>query len=347
MKEKMTPLSSKQPYETLKRAGYSKVLIGKFLPDWWDDALLKTSAGLFQFANILQNKLGLLVHFEANGELIVSADNPLSRFKHRQDTHSSELTIAANFGRALGSIAVHCTTHQYTPLPEKGSQLREDVIKSSGKFYVDFPGLVNFCWKSGIPVLQLDFLPSKAKRMAGMVTRIKDRPVIILGYKNDQHAKQLFVLSHELGHLQKGHIKENETLIDEDLDSIAEKMSGDKKTRQDAEEREADEFALEILRGSHSIPYNLLGRPDSPATLAANAIKISKAIHVDPGHIILSYAYETHDWIIASQALSFIPKTNDALKILKSEFLSNVDLMKLSEENQSYLLSMQNIAASR
>ncbi|WP_191968526.1 ImmA/IrrE family metallo-endopeptidase [Cellvibrio sp. KY-GH-1] len=347
MKEKMTPLSAKQPYESLKKAGYSKVLIGKFLPDWWDDALLKTSAGLFQFANILQNKLGLLVHFETNGELVVSANNPQSRFKHRQDTDSSELTISANFGRALGSIAIHCINHQYIPLPENASQLREKIIATSGKPYVDFPGLVNFCWKSGIPVLQLDFVPLKAKRMAGMVTRIKDRPVIILGYKNDQHAKQLFILSHELGHLQKKHVKENETLIDEDLDSIAEKISGDKKARQDIEEREADEFALEVLRGANKIPYGLLGRPDSPATLAVNAIKLSKSINVDPGHIILSYAYETHEWVIATQAIAFIPKTNDALNIVKSEFLSNVDLTQLSEENQSYLLSMQNIVISR
>lgn len=346
MKKEMAPLSARQPYESLKKAGYPKGLIGKFLPEWWDDALLKTSAGLFQFANILQSKLGLSVHFDTNGELVVSANNPKSRYKHRQDTNSSELTISANFGRALGSIAIHCTHYRYTPLPEDVSHLREMIIAVSDKPYVDFQGLVRFCWRSGIPVLQLDYLPTKAKRMAGMVTRINDRPVIVLGYKNDQHAKQLFVLSHELGHLQKGHIKENETLIDEDLDSITEKISGDKKARQDIEEKEADEYALKILRGNQGIPYNILGRPDSPTTLAVNAIKASKSINVDPGHIILSFAHETHDWITAHQALAFIPKTNDALKIIKSEFLSNVDLTQLSEENRAYLLSMQNIATT-
>lgn len=342
-----TPLSAKHPYESLKNAGYPKTLIHKFLPEWWDDSLLTTSAGVFQFANILQNKLGLCVRFAIDGELSVDAHHPLSRFKHRRDTKASELTISANIGRALGLIANHCARHEYIPLPKSASELRKAVLQSGKRDHVDFEGLLGFCWTSGIPVLFLDFLPAKAKRMAGMITHLTERPVIILGYKNEQRAKQLFVLAHELGHLQRGHIKANETLIDEDLDSLTEKMSADGKPQQDIEETEADQFALELLRGTHLDVIPMLGRPMSSTTLAANAMKLSKTAHIDPGHLILSFAYQTNDWITANKALGFIPKVNDALNVVKSQFLSNVDLEKLSEESRHHLLSMQNIADQR
>ena len=343
MEKNNVPLSAKHPYEMLKNEGYSKSLVEKFLPDWWDDSLLKTSAGVFQFANILQQKLGLSVNFSPSGEFLVTSNNEQCRFKRRRDTDISELSMSANLGRALGRVAIHCAKNPYTPLPSSASELRASALELSDKGYVNFDSLLRFCWQSGIPVLFLDFLPTKAKRMAGMVTRIDDRPVILLGYKNEQHAKQLFVLAHELGHLQRGHIKSNETLIDDDLESITEKISGDGKNRQDAEEREADEFALKLIRGDLKTVTDNLGRPTSPAVLVANAIKISKSIHVDPGHIILSFAYQSNDWITANKALAFIPNVNDALALLKSQFLANADLEKLSAENRSHLLAMQSI----
>lgn len=344
MEKKMMPLSAKNTYEALKQSGYTKSLIGKFLPDWWDDALLKTSAGSFQFAAILKQRIGLSVNFEANGELTVVPNNPLSRFKHRVDTTAQELSISANLGRAIGQLALHASAYAYTPPPSDPQELRSQVLAISGKQYVDFPSLLNFCWVSGIPVLFLDNIPKPFKRMAGMVSRIGDRPVIILGYKNQHHARQLFVLSHEIGHLQSGHIQNNETLIDEDLVDITDKIGSGSKDRQDKEEKEADAFGLGIIRGKQSNFLSEFGRISSPASLAARSIQLSQSIGVDPGHMLLSFAYEHNEWATVNQAMNFLPNSNNALEVLQKEFTSNTNLLKLSEENREHLLTMQGIA---
>ncbi|WP_457321915.1 hypothetical protein, partial [Stenotrophomonas sp. P5_B8] len=62
---------------------------------------------------------------------------------------------------------------------------------------------------------------------------------------------------------------------------------------------------------------------------------------VDPGHIILSYARDHDDWLLANQALGYFPDQASAKELLKDRFLANCDVDRLTDDNRAYLLSMQ------
>ena len=63
MQDAKTPITVKSTFERLQAAGYPRAYVTKLLPDWWDNSLFKTSAGAFQLALILKQRLGLDVSF--------------------------------------------------------------------------------------------------------------------------------------------------------------------------------------------------------------------------------------------------------------------------------------------
>lgn len=341
MHETTTPLTAKSAFGKLKAAGYSRQYIQKLLPDWWDNSLLNTSAGSFQFAMILRQRLGVNVSFSQDGELAIQTVASQARFKHRRDTQAEELNVAANLGLALCRMAIHCTTKPYEPLPSDPQQLWSLITTRSKRAYVDFEGLLDLCWAHGVPVLFLKDLPRSSKRMAGMAVRVNNRPVIVLGFNHAQHARQLFVLAHELGHIQHEHIDDNGILIDEDIAEITDTLAGGLVTRKDKEELEADNFALALIRNGVTNPLTRLERPSSAATLASSAMLLGNQLGIDPGHLILSYANENDDWVRANNAMNFSKQRLNALELMNEKFLQYSELSALSNENAEHILAVQ------
>ena len=206
---------------------------------------------------------------------------------------------------------------------------------------VGFEGLLALCWAQGIPVLFLKDLPKTSKRMTGMAVSVQGRPAIVLGFNSPQHARQLFVLAHELAHIVCGHVGENGVLIDEDIAEVTDALAGSDATRKDAEEKEADSFALALLRNGHTNVLKAIGRPDSAAVLASNAVIAGEQLGVDPGHLILSYARENDDWARANQALGYIADPRGAIEVLNQWFMQSTDLGALSDENREHVLAIQ------
>jgi len=341
MHDATTPITAKTAYESLKAAGYPRIYVEKLLPEWWDNSLLRTSAGTFQFAMILKQRLGLDVSFGQDGELSISAAAPRARFKRRSGTQEDELNIAANLGTALGGLAIHCAASPYSRPPSDPLEIRAMILQRSGKDHVDFEGLLDLCWVSGIPVLFLKEMPRNTKRMTGMAVAIAGRPAIILGFNHSQHSKQLFVLAHEVAHIICGHVGDDGVLIDEDLAEVNDGLQGGSVVRKDAEETEADGFALALIRNGITNPLRSFARPTSAATLASSAMMLGKSLGIDPGHLVLSYAKENDDWARANQALNFLPQRLGAIQLLEEKFLAHTGLSALSEENQEYILSVQ------
>ncbi|WP_457322146.1 hypothetical protein, partial [Stenotrophomonas sp. P5_B8] len=104
---KNTPtVTVKSAYHALGEAGYPKSFVSRLLPDWWDNALFKTSSGAIEFASILKQRLGLDVRFGDSGELEVLASNRPARYKKRAATLVSELQVCSSLGMALGKLAL-------------------------------------------------------------------------------------------------------------------------------------------------------------------------------------------------------------------------------------------------
>jgi len=341
MQDAKTPITVKSAFESLQAAGYPRAYVTKLLPDWWDNSLLKTSAGAFQFALILKQRLGLEVNFGQDGNLAIEPRAAYASFKHRASTSADELNVAASLGVALARLAVFAVRERYQDLPTNPQALYAMVCERSGRQCVDFEGLLDLCWAHGIPVLFLKEMPKNTKRMIGMAAMIDGRPAILLGFNYIQHSKQLFVLAHELAHILCGHVQNNGVLVDEDIADVSEGLEGRAQVRRDDQEREADIFALSLIRNGQMDVVRSMRRLASAATLAVEAMTLGNQTGIDKGHLILSYAKEHDDWIRANQALNFIEQRIGAIELLQQKFRANTALDALSEEGAEHLLAMQ------
>lgn len=341
MHDAKTPITIKSVFESLQAAGYPRTYVTKILPDWWDNSLLKTSAGAFQFALILKQRLGLDVSFRQDGNLAIEPRVAHANFKHLAGTRADELNVAANLGIALARLAVFATRAPYLDLPADPAAIYSKVRELSGRPVVDFEGLLDLCWLHGIPVLFLKEMPRNTRRMTGMAAMVDGHPAILLGFNYAQHSKQLFVLAHELAHILCGHVQNNGALIDEDIADVSEGLEGRAQVRRDEQEREADAFSLNLIRNGRMDIARQIPRMTSAAVLAAEASRLGREAGIDQGHLILSYAKERDDWIRANQALNFIEQPVGAIDLLQDRFTQNTDLAAISEENAEHLLSIQ------
>lgn len=340
MTDRTHAISATRAYAQLRDRGYPRAFIEKLLPDWWENDLLHTSAGSLQFALILRQRLGLEVSFVDSGDLNILGSTAPRRYKHRADTAAGELDVAANLGLAIAQLAAFATPQPYRALPTDPLALRDVVVNASRRTTVDFEGLLHTAWAHGIPVLFLAEVPRNRKRLMGMATALTDRPVIVLGLKHQQRARQLFVLAHELGHVICEHVSEGSMLVDEDLVNVSDAIAP-LGTRLDDEETQADQFALNVIRNGATARAVSLDEHHSPATLAAAAHAKGMALGIDPGHLILSFARERSEWLMANQAMTFYPDTGNALDIVRGAFLANTEMERLSDENREYLIAAQ------
>lgn len=343
MQDAKTPITVKSTFERLQAAGYPRAYVTKLLPDWWDNSLFKTSAGAFQFALILKQRLGLDVSFGQDGDLTIQPRAARANFKHRADTRVEELDVAAGLGIALARLAVFAST-AYRNLPNDPSVLNEMVRTLSGRECVDFEGLLDLCWGHGIPVLFLKYMPKNTKKMTGMAVMVDGRPAILLGFGHDQKSRQLFVLAHELAHILCGHVQDNGALIDEEIADVSEGLEGRAQVVRDDQEREADSFALQLIRNGQLEVARRIPRQASAAMLAAATFRLGRESGIDQGHLILSYAKEHDDWMKASQALRFLPPTAGAIDVLRERFMNNIDFSAITAESSEHLLAMQGFA---
>lgn len=341
MHDAKTPITVKSAFKSLQAAGYPRAYVTRLLPDWWDNSLLKTSAGAFQFALILKQRLGLDVNFGHDGNLAIQPQAAHANFKHRAGTRVDELNVGASLGIALARLAVFASRQPYRELPASPVAVYAMVREHTGRPSVDLEGLLDLCWLHGIPVLFLKEMPRSAKRMTGMAAMVDGRPVILLGFNYAQHSKQLFVLAHELAHILCGHVQDNGALVDEDIADVSEGLEGRAQVQRDDQEQEADNFALDLIRNGNMGIVRQMPRQTSAAVLAAEAFRLGREVGIDQGHLILSYAKERDDWIKANQALNFIEQPVNAIDLLRDRLMKNTALEAISEENAEHLLSMQ------
>ncbi len=262
-------------------------------------------------------------------------------FKTRKGTELAQIEGARVFTASVARLLAGATTKPWKGLPTDVGQFRLASLKASGKPWVDFAGLLEVAWSSGIPVAYLPKLPITGKKMDGMVTIAGGRPVIVLTKKSAHPDWILFTLAHELGHISKGHLAEAEgaSLIDESVESPT-----DVSSPLDQQEAEANNFAAEVL-SEGGVPLSINGRLPNAQALAHEAVAYGHANHVSPGHVVLNAANHTDingqkPFSLASAALNIIDAeigqlTTEAL--CKAAADRHLDLGKLRDDSSEFL----------
>jgi hypothetical protein len=195
---------------------------------------------------------------------------------------------------------------------------------------VGLPELLDYCWSIGVPVLHLDHFPKNARRPDGFAARVNGRPVVVLCVRKRQPAWLLFILAHELGHIARGHIAEDGSLLDDRVEEAS----------QDGEEREANAFAAELLTGTPPRRFRAAGRWSNAEELADDARRIGRQQMIDPGHVVLNYAYSMGQdfYAVANAALARLEPHANAVDAIRSVMADRLDWSRLPDDSSEFLM---------
>lgn len=304
------------------------------LPDWIDCAF-QSRSGVVELKTFLSRNAGLQLSSEG---LLTTKQLPVACFKTSSATSVEKVTAARSMATACARLIAMATKTPYTHLPEEADTFRAKVLRSSNKPWIDLPMLLNACWEHGIPVLYLPSLPVQGRKMEGMVTFVRERPAIILTKKVPHPDWLLFVLAHEIGHLAKGHLTEDEGQAI--VDDTVEVKSGDDR---DQQEEEANKFATHLLApGGKEV--NIRGRLPIAAKLADKAKQYGQEHGMAPGYVILNAVHNSlingkKPFALGQAALKLIPTDDDkcATDLCKDALRENIDPCALRDDSVEFL----------
>ena len=315
-------------YNRMAAAGFSKWFVQSVaLPSWWNDSLAETETGFAHAALLIGRHLGVDVAslLDPKASVVLT---PIGQVRFKANVVPEKL-------RSVTSVAVQAARllSKATPvaipsdLPKSALELRATLI-SRGEKVITLDSLLAWCWEVGIPVLHLKELPGKKPQ--ALCLRIAGRPVIFLCDKHDWSAWQAFHLAHELGHICRGHLDDNNSfLMDETI----------RRDDPSEYEKEANAFAVELLLGDPDI--KIAASDKLTASQLAHAVTTFGKDHsLDPGALVLNIFY--HD------GANRIGRNTNAVKLLETHppaitrinlaAKSNLDWDEISDDDAEFLM---------
>ena len=297
----MTRDSGKRLKTRLRGFGISNSAISAAWPRWWSDEADASPSAQAELRFSVARRLGLDPR-----SLLDDGDEPRflwreeARFKHLSGESDVERAGITSFGRAVAAVVVAASpTPTVTIAGARSLDLRRQILRS-GRPYVDLLDLLSLAWSSGVPVIHLRVFPWTHKRMAAMTVRLGDQWAVLLGKDSGYPAPIAFYIAHELGHIALNHLAVDRLIVD------FEEVRPTTQT-EDAEEKAADEFALELLTGDlrPTVLPEVPGRR-SAIELARRAMGSAAALEIEPGMLAQAFGYSTGDWATATAAMRHI-----------------------------------------
>ncbi len=208
-------------------------------------------------------------------------------------------------------------------------EIRDSILR--GSECVDLDSLLEYCWESGVVVLQLAHTPAGSKRFDGLAAVVRGRPVIVLASGRDGAPWLAFYVAHELGHIMREHVHSGRgALIDKSIASA---------TGRDTDEHEADRFALKVLSGmAEPRIRNLKANARKLALIAAGS---ARRQGVDPGVFTLIYAKSNNRWPVAHNALKELGQDSGGRDKIAERLTRYIAFDRLSESDEQFLGVLQ------
>lgn len=312
-----------------KDTGFTRSYLHKVvLPEWWDDEIALNPAGFAQGCGYIARRLGLdLGELRSGGKIhLPELKNCNAKFFKNIDAPEYQILKAQLVASRIAAIAAYGAKKTYTPTRLTASEIRNSLL-STGIKWIGLEVLLDYCWGNGIPVIYAEKLPPK--KMSGLALSVKDRPVIVLSKAYKYPSQQLFVLAHELGHIMCGHTNNNQIVVDIEVVIDSKKNISD-------EEKEATDFAKELISGNSMTDYTAKQFLTAD-NLASAAKKLGVSTNVNPAYIALNYAHKKAFMPVGIGALKLLEPEANALSILRAKMLENLDETILPEESIEFL----------
>lgn len=338
----MSVQNAKIIYDQLKEFGLTRAQVRKLLPTWWVPEAEKHADGIAELCALIGRRLSLDTAALMNGEVKRKAAASLA-YKHRVDATPQSLQGATSIALSLAAAVAEAITTPYIPIPNSPEVFAEQVRKAGGGL-VGLRSLIATCWTMGIPVVPMPNLPVGLRKMDGAVINVNNRPVILISKKKSSQAWLAFIVAHEIGHIGRGHLDKNGSIIDV---SLQEQATYETDADGDQQEREADDYALGLLGGKalEDVVATWSTRA-TPAEIALNARKSHQAFGVETGHLVLRYAFKTKRWPEAVSALKYLQEDADAEVVMRDALLRNLDLDLIADDLRDLVLQVTGIEES-
>ena len=283
-------------YRRLKAVGFDRVFLQRaVLPDWWEDSLAANAATRSQIELHLAQRLGVsLAQLRDPAQTITLPGTSDVRLK-RATGAAQRNDIAPGMivaRRTVGVVLPHLRDVPALPAHLGVGDLRTWILARHR--VVDLPALLDAAWAHGIAVFHFAPLPAAAKKFAGMAYYEAKRPVVILATGYDAPPRAAFYLAHEIVHILRGHVVPGGAMLaDADFE----------KGKEDAEEKQADGDALELLTGERAPEFpTIYGMTASKLAMAARDYERKQRVHA--GTVALIYGKTANRMPVAVSALT-------------------------------------------
>jgi len=324
---------ARQLRSRLVSIGLSDLALDAAWPRWWTQEAEVSPSARAELRFSLARKLGLepssLLRDDAEPRFVWRE----AKFKHGAAESGEQKAALASFGVAFAALLGRAVRSSASLRGLAALELRSSIL-SSGTSFVRLIDLLSTCWAIGLPVAHLRVFPYSQKKMAAMAVGTRSTAAVLLGKDSDFPPHIAFYLAHELGHIALGHVGDGSAIVD--LDDAPEGVN----MPEDAEERAADQYALELLTG-HAEPTVLPKGAYSAKELARVATEIAPETGVEPGTLALCFGYSTGDWATANASMNSIymerkPVWNEVNQLA----LSQLHTDDLSLDSADYLFSV-------
>lgn len=306
--------SVKHLVDRIRKAGFARAFLDSAIPTWWEPAAEDEPGAIDHLKLILARRFGLKIRPLLEADQVIFSVPGSIRFKRSAnvaETAPSEPLIA--YLNAVSNDVAAAMPDRSREPNQDPSELRKSLLAFTNAKWISLNALLMYCWQHlGIAVIGLRSDPSDQKRFDAVTFRTNDRYVIFIAKDVQYHAWASFILAHEIGHIALRHIAEGEVLLEDPL--IGEGVVRD---AQDEEEVAASRYALALL-GDKDLVAVIGKESGSPGSLAVAALAAGRAEGIDPGHLILRYAYGSGNWATAQIALRLLHKAPDALDFVNA-----------------------------
>ena len=323
----------KKLLQRLTEAGFDARRLNRAFPSWWTRDAAREPSALVELKIALSRRLGIDLESLLKDEIPRVITPAGVRYKLRKGTVRTDLEAATAALTAIAITVSAASSHlPKTFVGEDPSRIRQEIL-GEGVRWLSLKALLNWCWNNGVPVIPAPDLPGKRK-MDAAVMFPDDRPIVFLTKKQPSSGWQLFILAHELGHLGRGHVMREHSLIDDDLigDSGGPNLH-------DSEEAAADIWAKDLLAVTESVIEKLKDYRD-PVELAHRAQKEAKSYQTDAGHLILRAAFHTKNWQLANAALQVLEPQPRGLDLAREAARLNLSLDEVADDSREFLEGM-------
>ena len=248
---------------------------------------------------------------------------PGAKLRRVRDVSRDRLAPAIYAATRIAEAVVRnlCDTDLETDIPPPDAiGWRNELDRDSPA--VTLTDIARDLWRRGVPVVPIDELPGPG--FQGMSCLVDDRPVILLGYKQDEPGRVAFVVAHEVGHVVSGDCKPGQPVVDEE-----------EEIKDDADiELRADQYAFRVLVGDQVVP-DFDGA--NFKEIARRASKVERERGTDASTLIFAWARRTRDYATATMAVRALYRHVGARRALRDLFERHVDLSGAAETDQALL----------